>query len=68
MKAVSGKELAKTLQRHGWVLLRIHGSHHIYGRTGSNVRPSIPVHGNRPLKIGLQRHLMKQAGLRESDL
>jgi predicted RNA binding protein YcfA (HicA-like mRNA interferase family) len=41
MKAVSGKELAKSLERHGWVLLRIHGSHHIYGRPGSIVRPSI---------------------------
>ncbi len=26
---------------------------------------SIPVHGNRPLKLGLQRHLLKLAGLNE---
>jgi len=29
MKSVSGKELARILERHGWQLLRIHGSHHI---------------------------------------
>ena len=26
MKAVSGKELSKALERHGWVLMRVHGS------------------------------------------
>ena len=68
MKSVSGKELARVLQRHGWTLLRIHGSHHIYGKTGSVVRLSIPIHGNKPLKFGLLRHLLKMAGLEEADL
>ncbi len=35
MKSVSGKELARVLERQGWTLLRIHGSHHIYGKSGS---------------------------------
>jgi predicted RNA binding protein YcfA (HicA-like mRNA interferase family) len=68
MRSVSGKELAKTLERHGWTLLRVQGSHHIYGKTGTDVRLSIPVHGNQVLKTGLLRHLMKLAGLTESDL
>jgi hypothetical protein len=33
MKSVSGKEFAKVLERHGWSLLRIQGSHQIYGKT-----------------------------------
>ena len=68
MRSVSGKELAKILERHGWILLRVQGSHHIYGRTGSDVRLSVPVHGNQALKTGLLRHLMKMAGITESDL
>jgi predicted RNA binding protein YcfA (HicA-like mRNA interferase family) len=32
MRSVSGKELIKTLERHGWTLLRVQGSHHIYGK------------------------------------
>jgi predicted RNA binding protein YcfA (HicA-like mRNA interferase family) len=44
------------------------GSHHIYGKEGSIVRLSIPVHGNKLLKIGLARHLLKMAGLDMSDL
>jgi len=68
MKSVSGKELARIVERHGWNLLRIHGSHHIYGKPGSIVRLSIPIHGNKPLKIGLLSHLLKMAGLSEADL
>jgi len=68
MKSVSGKELARVLEHRGWQLLRIHGSHHIYGKTGSEVHLSVPIHGNAPLKTGLLRHLTKMAGLQDSDL
>lgn len=68
MSSVSGRDLARVLERHGWQLKRIHGSHHIYGREGSIVRLSVPVHANRPLKRGLLLHLLKQAGLTEKDL
>ncbi|MDY6833125.1 MAG: type II toxin-antitoxin system HicA family toxin [Thermodesulfobacteriota bacterium] len=47
---------------------RINGSHHIYGKAGENSRISVPVHGYAPLKIGLQRHLMKVAGIEENEL
>lgn len=68
MKQVSGKDLCKVVERNGWQLLRISGSHHIFGREGSIVRLSILIHGNRPIKHGLLRHLLKQAGLSESDI
>jgi len=68
MKSVSGKDFAKLLERHGWSLLRVQGSHHVYGKAGSNIRLSIPIHGNQTLKTGLLRHLMKLAGLSESNL
>ncbi|HEX5736167.1 MAG TPA: type II toxin-antitoxin system HicA family toxin [Blastocatellia bacterium] len=68
MKSVSGKEFAKILERHGWILLRVQSSHHIYGKQGSNVRLSIPIHGNQVLKTGLLRHPMKLANISEDDL
>jgi predicted RNA binding protein YcfA (HicA-like mRNA interferase family) len=67
MRSISGKELAKILESHGWKLLRTSGSHHIYGKQGSIVRLSVPIHGNSPLKIGLQRHLLKMAGIAEGE-
>jgi predicted RNA binding protein YcfA (HicA-like mRNA interferase family) len=56
------------LEQRGWTLARISGSHHIYTKTGSEVRITVPIHGNKSLKAGLQRHLMKLAGIAESDL
>jgi predicted RNA binding protein YcfA (HicA-like mRNA interferase family) len=55
VKPLSGKELSRMLESHGWSLQRINGSHHIYA--------SIPIHGNESLKRGLPSHLMKLAGL-----
>jgi predicted RNA binding protein YcfA (HicA-like mRNA interferase family) len=68
MIAISGRELAKIVERNGWTLLRVHGSHHIYGKAGVNVRLTIPVHSNKPLKAGTLRSLLRLAGLSESDL
>ena len=68
MKSVSGKAFARLLEQHGWTLLRVQGSHHIHGKPGSIARISVPVHGNKPLKIGLLKHLMKIVGLSENDL
>ena len=67
MKSVSGKEFSKVLERKGWQLLRIQGSHHIYGRSGHTDKISVPIHGNQPLKKGLQRHLMKQSDISDND-
>ena len=68
MKPVSGRELARIVERRGWRLLRVSGSHHIYGKSGSIVRLSIPIHGNKALKAGLLRHLLKLAEIDESEL
>jgi len=68
VKAIYGKEFAKLLERRGWELRRISGSHHVYAKAGSVERISVPVHGNAPLKIGLLRHLMKVASISEEEL
>lgn len=68
MKALSGRDFARLVERRGWKLLRVKGSHHIYGKPGSVVRLSIPIHGNRPLKTGLLRHLARLADIPENEL
>ena len=68
MKAVSGKQMARLVEQAGWRLARINGSHHIYVKDGRIERLVIPIHGNQTLKTGLQRSVMKLAGLREEDL
>jgi predicted RNA binding protein YcfA (HicA-like mRNA interferase family) len=68
MTSVSGRDFARLIERRGWQLLRITGSHHLYGKPGSIVRLSVPIHGNRPLKIGLLRHLAKLAEIPDNEL
>jgi predicted RNA binding protein YcfA (HicA-like mRNA interferase family) len=67
VKTVSGRDFARIIERRGWTLLRVSGSHHIYGKSGNVVRLSVPIHGNKPLKAGLLRHLAKLADLSEAD-
>jgi predicted RNA binding protein YcfA (HicA-like mRNA interferase family) len=68
VKPVSGKQMCKALERKGWTLVRVRGSHHVY-RLG-NRPPSVPVpvHGNQTLKRKTQRNIMRAAGLTDDDL
>ena len=68
MKSISGKKFAKLLESRGWVLLRVKGSHHIYGKSGVVQRISIPIHGNKALKTGLLKHFLEVSNIPESEL
>ena len=68
MKAISGKEFIKLLEKKGWKLKRVNGSHHIFIKEGEIVRLSVPIHANKPLKKGLLRYFMKITGIKESEL
>ncbi|MCT7985411.1 type II toxin-antitoxin system HicA family toxin [Laspinema sp. A4] len=68
MKSISGKQLSKIVEKKGWVLQRITGSHYIYNNPEEQKILSIPVHSNQDLKIGTLKALMKVANLTEEDL
>ena len=68
MKQVSGKAFISAAKQIGWQIDRIKGSHYILVKDGEDAILTVPVHANKPLKIGLLRALMKQAGITESDL
>jgi predicted RNA binding protein YcfA (HicA-like mRNA interferase family) len=68
MKSISGKALCKIIERYGWELKRVTGSHHIYAKEDISNILSIPVHSNRDLPTGTLRSLMKDACLTEEDL
>ncbi len=68
MKSVSGKHFCKVLRKHGWELKRIRGSHHIFTKPGNPKILTVPVHGNKSLKIGTLHALLKASGLAEKDL
>ena len=62
---VTGKEMRQFLEREGFELLRVRGSHHFYQR--EELRTSVPVHGNRPLKIGTLRSILRDIQVSPAD-
>jgi len=48
---MNGKQVIKALQRHGWVVVCIHRSHHLLKKNGITV--PVPVHGTHDHGIGL---------------
>lgn len=68
MKSISGKKLCKLVEKYGWELARIKGSHYIYSKENTSTILTIPVHGNRDLPIGTLKGILKDAGLTEDDI
>ncbi|MEL6441507.1 MAG: type II toxin-antitoxin system HicA family toxin [Cyanobacteria bacterium J06621_8] len=67
MKSISGKKLCKVLEKRGWKLARVKGSHHIYTQENVSKIIIIPVHGNRDLPTGTLKGILRDAGLTEND-
>ncbi len=67
MRPVSGKAFCRALERQGWTLRRVNGSHHVYEDRDGTIA-SVPVHANRDLRPGTQRGLMRQADLTDAEL
>ena len=65
LPVVSGREVAKVLQRAGWTLVRWRGSHMILTKEGEEATLSIPDH--KELGRGLLRALLRDARLPTSD-
>jgi len=61
---MTGKEVIKILERHGWEVLRVNGSHHRMGKDG--LRTTVPVHGKRDIGKGLLAAIEKQTGVKFS--
>lgn len=58
-------EIRKLLERHGWRLERIHGSHHIFSKSGQTPLV-IPVHKNR-VKPGYVRAIRQRLAQEKAD-
>ena len=59
----TGRQVVRALQRGGYELSHIRGSHHYLRKPGVAALVVVPVHENRDLPIGTQRSILRQAGL-----
>ena len=60
---VSGRKFCRMLEREGWNLDRIRGSHHYYVKPGMKAL-AVPVHGDKSLPKGTLYGLAKKAGIK----
>ena len=58
---VSAKKLIKVLQKKGFVLQRVAGSHHIFVRSQDKLRISVPMHSQKDLGRGITLAILKDA-------
>jgi predicted RNA binding protein YcfA (HicA-like mRNA interferase family) len=65
--AVSGKQLIKILERRGWYVKRIRGSHHILRHPTVPDAIPVPVHGNQAIKRGTVGNILRTAGISRED-
>ena len=59
---MTGKEIIKLLEQHGWKVLRESGSHHRMGKGG--LRTTVPVHSKRDVGKGLLAAIERQTGMK----
>ncbi|MBZ0291148.1 MAG: type II toxin-antitoxin system HicA family toxin [Anaerolineae bacterium] len=63
LRSLSGKQVVAILERLGFQVIRIKGSHHIMNRIagGQTQRLNVPVHGNKPISPGTLRSIYRDA-------
>lgn len=58
-----GRDAVRALERGGFRITHVRGSHHYLRKPGEPVLVSVPVHGSRNLPAGTLRAILHQAGL-----
>lgn len=58
---MTDKDLLKLLKQNGWVVDRIHGSHHVLKK--GDQTETVPVHG-KDVPTGLLNKILKRTGLK----
>ena len=56
---ISGKELIRLLEKLGFVVIRINGSHHRLKHPDDRIT-TVPVHKNDPVPKGLLRKILRE--------
>lgn len=67
LPAIKPKELIRVLEKKGWQLDRIRGSHHILVHPVLKRAVPVPVH-NRDLKTGTLTAIIRVAGISRKEL
>lgn len=64
---VKPKRLLRALEKKGWKVARVTGSHHILIHEGSQGTVSVPLH-NRDMRPGTLNRILKDASIGRDEL
>ena len=67
LPTLTPQKIITILERRGFVLDRIKGSHHIFYHTETKRRVIVPVH-RKDLPVGTLVEILKQAGIERDEL
>jgi predicted RNA binding protein YcfA (HicA-like mRNA interferase family) len=67
LPAVSGKQVIAALEKEGWFVKRVRGSHHVLRHPNIPDAIPVPVHGNRPIKRGTLGSILRTAGVSRTE-
>lgn len=62
---ISGLQMVRVLEQQGFRLVRIRGSHHFLAQ--GELHTTVPVHGNRDLKIGTLRSILRDVEISPAE-
>lgn len=68
LPVVTGKDLVHALQKVGWSVSHIRGSHHQLHHMESGRRITVPVHAGKDLKRGLLQGILVEVGISNTEL
>jgi predicted RNA binding protein YcfA (HicA-like mRNA interferase family) len=60
---ISAQKLIRVLKKKGFILQRIHGSHHIFIEPNKHLMVVVPVHKGKDLGKGITRAILKDADM-----
>ena len=64
LTGLTGRQIVRALERAGFEVLRVSGSHHVLGKPGATgSRVIVPVHGARDVPPGTVRSIIAQSRL-----
>lgn len=66
LRVLSGSEVCKTLEQHGFVAVRQRGSHRIMQLQTDGTTITVPVPLHDPLRRGTLQSIIRQSGLTKS--
>ncbi len=67
LPAVNGKQVIAALEKDGWYVKRVRGSHHVLRHPSIPDAIPVPVHGSRPLKRGTLASVLRAAGVSRDE-